>query len=179
MIENERNGCRFQIQGGSKMSKITEKIVKILSILCVIAITGLTLIVFIQVFSRFIKFSIPETEELARLLIVWLTFLGASLAVHEKMHLSVRYFVGLVSEKKQVMIDLFVHFVTLVFFVVLMVYGFKFTFLTMSTTSATLQLPMGLFYGVIPISSIFSIYFILLKILQLTSKNKQNGAKTV
>ena len=58
------------------MSKLTDGIVKVLSALCVIAITGLTAIVFIQVFSRFTKFSIPETEELARLLIVWLTFLG-------------------------------------------------------------------------------------------------------
>ena len=151
---------------------------KVLSALCVIAITGLTAIVFIQVFSRFIKFSIPETEELARLLIVWLTFLGTSLAIHEKMHLSVRYFVGLLSKEKQKIIDFSIHLITLLFFVVLMVYGFKFTWLTMSSTSATLQLPMGLFYGVIPISSIFSIYFILVKMVNMSSSSGKNGEAT-
>lgn len=160
------------------MTKLTDSIVKVLSALCVIAITGLTAIVFIQVFSRFIKFSIPETEELARLLIVWLTFLGSSLAIHEKMHLSVRYFVGLMSKEKQRIIDFSIYLITLLFFVALMVYGFKFTWLTMSSTSATLQLPMGLFYGVIPISSIFSIYFILVKMVNISSSSGKNGEAT-
>ena len=166
-------------KGGRGLSELTDKIVKVLSALCVIAITGLAAIVFIQVFSRFIKFSIPETEELARLLIVWLTFLGSSLAIHEKMHLSVRYFVGLVSKEKQKKIDFCIYLITLVFFFILMIYGFKFTWLTMSTTSATLQLPMGLFYGVIPISSIFSIYFILMKMLNLSSPGVKKGEATL
>lgn len=154
--------------------KITDKMVKVLSAFCVIAITGLTAIVFIQVFSRFIKVSIPETEELARLLIVWLTFFGSSLAIHEKMHLGVRYFVSLVSKEKQKVIDFCIHLIALFFFFILLIYGFKFTWLTMSTTSATLQLPMGLFYGVIPISSIFSIYFILMNMFNVSSPSMEN-----
>lgn len=157
------------------MATLTDKIVKVLSALCVIAITGLTAIVFIQVFSRFIKVSLPETEELARLLIVWLTFLGSSLAIHEKMHLSVRYFVGLLSKSKQQKIDYVIYLITFIFFGILMVYGFKFTWLTMSATSATLQLPMGLFYGVIPVSSIFSMYFILMNMLNISSPSVKNG----
>ena len=109
------------------LPKLTEKIVKVLSILCVFAITGLTVIVFVQVFSRFIKFSMPGTEELARLLIVWLTFLGTSLAIHQKMHLGVRYFVGLVSKNKQRAIDFVIHIIMILFFGILMIYGFKLT----------------------------------------------------
>jgi len=161
------------------LPKITENIVKVLSILCVIAITGLTVIVFVQVFSRFIKFSMPGTEELARLLIVWLTFLGTSLAIHQKMHLGVRYFVGLASKNKQRVIDFVIHIITIVFFGVLMVYGFKLTWSTMATTSATLQLPMGLFYGVIPISSVFSIYFIINNLLNPSSSSTKSGEATL
>ncbi|WP_172372142.1 TRAP transporter small permease [Sporosarcina jiandibaonis] len=161
------------------MPKLTENIVKILSILCVIAITGLTVIVFVQVFSRFIKFSMPGTEELARLLIVWLTFLGSSLAIHEKMHLGVRYFVSLVSENKQKKIDFFIHLIMMGFFFVLMIYGFKLTWSTMATTSATLQLPMGVFYGVIPVSAVFSIYFILMNMLNPTSSSPSSREATL
>ena len=161
------------------LPKLTEKIVKVLSILCVIAITGLTVIVFVQVFSRFIKFSMPGTEELARLLIVWLTFLGTSLAIHQKMHLGVRYFVSLVSKNKQRAIDFVIHIITILFFGILMVYGFKLTWSTMATTSSTLQLPMGLFYGVIPISSLFSIYFIINNMINYSSPGSKSGEATL
>ena len=144
---------------------VTENIVKLLSILCVITITGLTVIVFTQVFSRFISFSLPGTEELARLLVIWLTFLGSSLAIHEKMHLGVRYFVSLASEKYQRFIDLFIHILMIIFFSIISVYGFKLTMAAMDTTSSTLQLPMGLYYAVIPVSFVFSIYFVVIDIL--------------
>ena len=154
------------------MEKVTEKVVKILSILCVIAITGLTVIVFVQVFSRFIKISLPGTEELARLLIVWLTFLGSSLAIYEKMHLGVRYFVGLANEKNQKIIDFIIHLLTIGFFSILTIYGFKLVISTMATTSSTLHLPMGIFYGVIPISSVFSIYFVAINMLDPSRKTE-------
>lgn len=159
------------------LTKLTKNIVAFLSILCVIAITGLTIIVFVQVFSRFIKYSLPGTEELARLLIVWLTFLGTSLAIYEKMHLGVRYFVGLVSINKQKKIDFLIHMLMIVFFGVLVVYGFKLTMTTMATTSPALQLPMGFFYGVIPISSLFSIYFILVNMIN--PSNSRQGEATL
>lgn len=148
------------------LGKVTNIITKILSTLCFLTIAGLTIIVFLQVFSRFIEYSLPGTEELARLLVVWLTFLGTSLAIHEKMHLGVRYFVGLAREQNQKIIDFAIHILTIVFFGVLMIYGFKLTMATMATTSSTLQLPMGLFYGVIPLSSIFSIYYIIINMIK-------------
>ena len=148
------------------LANITSWIVKIITALCILVITGLTIIVFVQVFSRFIKYSLPGTEELARLLVIWLTFLGSSLAIHERMHLGVRYFVGLASEKFQKIIDRMIYVVTIGMFAVIAVYGFKLTMATMSTTSSTLQLPMGLFYIVIPISAVFSIYFIILNIIE-------------
>lgn len=148
------------------LDKVTNTITKVLSMLCFFTIAGLTIIVFLQVFSRFIKYSLPGTEELARLLVVWLTFLGTSLAIHEKMHLGVRYFVGLAREQNQKIIDFAIHILTIVFFGVLMIYGIKLTMATMATTSSTLELPMGLFYGVIPLSSIFSIYYIIMNMIK-------------
>ncbi|MDV2582174.1 TRAP transporter small permease [Alkalibacillus haloalkaliphilus] len=154
------------------LNKITKLFVKLLSALCIISIVGLTVIVFAQVISRMISFSLPGTEELARLLTVWLTFFGASLAIHEKLHLSVNYFVSLVKENVRIVIGLIVHALMLVFFAVLLFYGFKLTIHSMGTTSSTLQLPMGLYYMVIPISSIFSIYFIFVKMLDFFRKGE-------
>ncbi|MET3576158.1 TRAP transporter small permease [Bhargavaea ullalensis] len=148
------------------MDKLTNIIAKILTYLCIIAITGLAAIVLVQVVSRFIGVSIPATEELSRLLIVWLTFLGASLAIHEKMHLGVRYFVSLASVKNQKIIDTFIYILTVVLLVILAVYGFRLTSSAMSTLSPTMKMPMGIFYLAIPLSSVFSIYFVLMNILK-------------
>lgn len=150
--------------------KVTNFIVKFLYLLCIIAITGLTVIVFIQVFSRFIKYSLPGTEELARLFVVWLTFLGSSLAIHEKMHLAVNFFVGLTNEKNQKRIYVFVHLLMIGFFGILTFYGFNLTSSAMTTTSSTLQLPMGIFYAAIPLSAIFSLYFLVLNMLKPSIK---------
>ncbi len=147
------------------MQKLTDFIVKLLYWLCMIAITGLTVIVFVQVISRSIKVSLPGTEELARLLVVWLTFLGSSLAIHEKMHLAVNYFVGLTSKKIQRVMHTFVHILMIAFFCILLFYGTSLTVLAMGTTSSTIQMPMSIFYGSIPLSAIFSVYFLVLNML--------------
>ncbi len=152
------------------MQKLTDFIVKLLYWLCIIAITGLTAIVFLQVVSRTIKMSIPGTEELARLLVVWLTFLGSSLAIHEKMHLAVNYFVGLTSDKIQRVMYVFVHVLMIAFFCILLFYGTNLTVLALGTTSSTLQMPMSVFYGAIPLSAVFSLYFLVLQMLNPEKK---------
>ncbi|MFA1822770.1 TRAP transporter small permease [Virgibacillus oceani] len=141
--------------------KFKDIIAKILTYLCIIVITGLTVIVFVQVISRLIQFSFPGGEELARLLIVWLTFLGSSLAIHEKMHLAVNFFVKRAKEKSQKVIYFTVNVLMIIFFGIIVIYGFSLTMGAMSTTSSTLQMPMGLFYLPIPLSGLFSIYFIM------------------
>lgn len=152
--------------------KVTNFIVKILTFLCIAVITALTIVVFAQVLSRLFKYSLPGTEELSRLMIVWLTFLGTSLAIHEKMHLAVNFFVNMASSSLQKWIYFFVHVLTIIFFGILVVYGFKLTMSTMGTLSPALQLPMSLFYASIPVSSIFSIYFISTHMFESTGEGE-------
>src|SRR5690625_2111957 len=139
--------------------KLTKILVKLLTYLCIIVTIGFTLTVLAQVLARTMKYSMPGTEEVSRLLVVWLTFLGTSLAIHEKLHLSVGFFVKKAKEKYQKVIFLLVNILTLGFFVILAIYGFKLTMGTMGNPTPILQLPMGIFYASIPISSLFSIYF--------------------
>lgn len=147
-----------------------DKVVKLLSWICIILITGLTLIVFIQVVSRYIELPLAGTEELARFMVIWLTFFGSSLAIHEKIHLGVDFFVGLAKEKHQKIIQIGIHLLIIVFFSILAIYGTNLTILSMGTSSSALQLPMGLVYSAIPISSITSIYFLIINILEISKK---------
>lgn len=147
------------------MEKLATILAKILSYLCIIALALLSAIVLVQVVSRFFDVSLPATEELARLLIVWLTFLGSALAIHEKMHLGVRYFVNLASERYQRIIDTFIYVLVAVLLAILVFYGFSLSMTAMTTASATMRLPMAVFYLAIPVSSLFALYFIIVHIL--------------
>lgn len=142
-----------------KNAKLTRILVRFLGILCILVTVGFTLTVLTQVLTRAFKYSLPGTEEVARLLVVWLTFLGTSLAMHEKVHLSVSFFVKKFRGQYQKVIYLLVNLLTLGFFIILAVYGFKLTIATMDNPTPILQLPMGIFYASIPVSSLFSIYF--------------------
>ena len=143
----------------------TKKTVQLLSYFCMIAILGLTVIVATQVTARFFSISTPWAEELARFFLVWLTFLGSSLAIHEKLHLSVNYFVNMAPRRMRTGIGLLIYGLMITFFSILIVYGFRLSILSMNTSSSTLQWPMGLVYSVIPLSSILCIYFIIIRIM--------------
>ncbi|MFB9860754.1 TRAP transporter small permease [Salinicoccus siamensis] len=141
-------------------------LVKLLTWMCIITITLLTFIVLLQVVTRFFDYSLPGTEELSRLFIVWLTFLGSSLAIYEKMHLAVNYFVNKFKTKYRKIFYILVNALIIVFYAVLTFYGFKLSMSAMSQTSSTLQLPVGISYLAIPVSGLFSLYFI---VINLTS----------
>ena len=81
------------------LKKTTRWITHLLNWFCLIAMLGLALIVALQVVSRLLKISLPWTEELARFLLVWLTFLGCVLAIYRKSHLSVNFLVEMMPEK--------------------------------------------------------------------------------
>lgn len=145
---------------------IAKAIAKLLTLLCILAIGMLVIVVFTQVVSRMLNFSLPWTEELSRLTIVWLTFLGTSLAIYEKMHLAVTFFVKKANEKTQKGIYFFVHMLTIVFYGILVFYGFKLTASAAGNLSPTLQLSMSFFYAAIPVSSIFSLFFIVTQMFE-------------
>jgi TRAP-type transport system small permease protein len=142
--------------GGRPM--IAKFIVKVLYVTCAVVIGILALIVLTQVVSRFFNYSLPGTEELSRLFIVWMTFLGSSIAVYERGHLAVNFFVKKSNDK----IRPYLYLIVLgLFFLILTVYGFIFSYQSLDFTSSTLQLPMTIFYLAIPVSSLLSTYFII------------------
>src|SRR5699024_1078576 len=152
--------------------RLTKLIAEILTYICVLVTVSFTITVLTQVIARMISYSLPGTEEVSRLLIVWLTFLGTSLAIHKKMHLAVSFFVNLANDTLQKIIYLLVNVLTIIFFVILTVYGFNLTMETMSNPSPILHLPTGIYYASIPVSSLFSIYFTVTQIFESTGEGE-------
>lgn len=65
---------------------------KLINGLLVIILAAMSLVVAANVFCRFaLDFSLYWADELAQILLVWLTFIGAALAVKEKSHYALNF----------------------------------------------------------------------------------------
>lgn len=126
---------------------------------------GLTIVVLLQVISRHLEIPLTWADELARFLLIWLTFSGAALAIDYKMHLSVNFLVELATQSLKKKIKFFALLVIIFFQGVLVIFGFKLSIISMGNLSPTMQWSIGLVYLVLPITSAISIYLIIYRII--------------
>lgn len=155
--------------------KVKKVIVAIVTVAVVLIMTLLTATVLLQVITRAVGYSMPGTEEFSRLMIVWLTFLGSSLAFHEKMHLAVTFFVRRFKEEKRKYLQAAVNILIIAFYIIVIYFGFALSYTAMGSTSSTLQIPMSAFYLSIPVSGLFAIYFILTNIFENPVENEEGA----
>lgn len=136
-----------------------------LEIVVILAVAALTLDVLWGVFSRYILSEQSRwTEELARVLLIWVALLGTSVAFGVKGHLGVDFFVGLMDRGAQRIMRVVANLVVLWFALSVMVWGggvlVRDTF-QLEQMMMTLGIPKGAVYLALPISGLFiSLYCI-------------------
>lgn len=115
------------------------------------------------------------TEELATMLLIWVSLLGASVAFSEKGHLGVDYFVSKLPEKAKSAVEIIVYLLVAFFAAMLLIYGgWKLVALTLSTNqrSPALDVNMGHVYLALPISGLFIVLFSLEMIVEKLSPSR-------
>lgn len=140
-----------------------------------ILLGAMTLVVFAQVIFRLFKASLPWSEELARYMMIYLTFIGASIGVKRGSHIAVEALMGLVREKYQKYVSLLVVLLCMAFFVILVVFGSKVVGTTMSQLSPAMKVNMGLVYLAIPLSGLLMIIHSLNEIFEIFKKTSCKG----
>jgi TRAP-type C4-dicarboxylate transport system permease small subunit len=134
---------------------------RIVEMMLMVAMGLLVLDVLWGVVSRFILGSQSRfTEELATMLLIWVSLLGASLAYGSGQHLGVDYFVGKLHPDAQRLMKTIVSLVVMAFAASVMVYGGSVLFsrtLASGQVSPAMGLKMGYVYLVVPISGILFI----------------------
>lgn len=115
----------------------------------------MTVIVVSQVFARYIlNHSLFWSEELARCLLVWLTFLGASVAYYRSAHPGVDIFYARMSSRGKRVSRILVHIASLILFGVMVFCGIQFAHFIRAQTTPALGLPKWIVFAVIPLSGI-------------------------
>jgi TRAP-type C4-dicarboxylate transport system permease small subunit len=112
----------------------------------------LTIALALQVITRYV-FNEPLswTEEVSRHLFVWMVFFGASGAIRERSHVAIELLVTRLPRKVQLYTALLCNVMVLFFLGNLLYWGAKAVDRMWSLPTATLELPVGLVYLVIPL----------------------------
>jgi TRAP-type C4-dicarboxylate transport system permease small subunit len=129
-----------------------------------------------QVFSRFIlKDPSTITDEISSFSLIWLGLLGAAYATGKNLHLAIDLIPKKSVEKQKLIFEGIVQFSVFLFaFTVMIVGGIRLCILTFQfeQTSATLEIPLGYIYLVLPISGILICYYSANLFIKITNQQK-------
>lgn len=132
---------------------------RLLETLVMVVVAVLVLDVLLQVFTRFVLNKPSSwTEELAVFMLIWVSLLGAAVALGRGAHLGIDYFVGKLPERVRLATEVFVFFCVAAFSFLVMVLGgidLVRSTLELGQPSPALNVQMGHVYLAVPISGFF------------------------
>lgn len=115
----------------------------------VVLVAAMSLLIGVQIFMRYVmSASLSWSEELARYLFIWSTYLGVALAVRRDAHIRVTMFVTALPPGLQRAIRILTHLIFAGFAIFVMYYGWLMVERTFrfGQRSASLGIPMGFVY---------------------------------
>jgi len=118
-------------------------------------------IMFTQVVFRYVfNNSLSWSEELIRFLFVWLTFLGGALAINNKTHIAVEFFIELLPVKYLKYVKILNLVLITTFFASMVVIGWCWVYHSRGLQSSALGLPVNIvLYGALPLTSMLGVWY--------------------
>jgi TRAP-type C4-dicarboxylate transport system permease small subunit len=140
-------------QISEKLSLLSEKAVYYTLVVMMIV---MTLTVIVQVFLRYVfSFSLSWSEEVARYLMIWVAFLGGSLALQKGLHIGVELFLVRVSSRTRRWVAILSKMFVLIFLIYLTIGGLKITWAVRDQSSPALLFSMAYAYLSAPVGGFF------------------------
>ena len=112
---------------------------------------GLTAVVTLQIIARVFFEAFSWTEELSRYLLVWSTFLGASMGFKRGAHVAITFVVDQFSGRLRQWVSILIHALSILFFVVGIIYGIQMIHQQVYQISPAMGLSMRFVYLAIPL----------------------------
>jgi C4-dicarboxylate transporter DctQ subunit len=128
----------------------------------VAAIAAYTAIVLLQVIFRYVlNESLFWSEELVRYGLVWSVLLGSAVVAHDRAHVKIDLVGPMLGPRGMAATNLVARAATVAFCMILAVTGWQFVDRTIFQSSASLGVPMWLFYGAVPVGAALETWFTL------------------
>lgn len=142
---------------------------KVLGIACILIFAAMVVIGTYQIAVRYI-FNSPSTisEELLTYSFTWMALLAAALVFGKREHMRMGFLADKLSDENLKVLNIVLECITIVFALVVMVYGgVQITELSMTQKTASLGIPMGYIYLVVPISGVLIALYGVLNIVDI------------
>lgn len=139
----------------------------LLELLLWMILAAMSLVVAANVFCRFVlNDSLYWGDEVAQILLVWLTFLGAAVAVREDQHYSLNYFSRLLTGGKLRALNLFRDTATIAAIAVLLYYSAVVSWRVHDWIMPATEISRALVYGACPVGCVFMLYYALGRLIE-------------
>ena len=157
------------------MNTVKEKISKVVNIvhigsicLAMALLVGMALIIVVNVFMRYVLDSgIRWAEEVAKLLMVWFTFIGMAVGVKQGLHISLHLLPKKLPPKLEFALTLLKDLVTLVIAVVFFYFGIHLVKFTSSSIMPATEWPGSLLYLILPLAALLIFSEALMDLLRI------------
>lgn len=115
-------------------------------------------VVLLQVLMRYLfAYPNPWSEEVSRFCFIWVSLLGASLAVEHRAHFGFDQVTEALAPRARMVVEVCARAVVLVFSLLLIGTGIALMDLTMGERSPALNLPVALVYAAAPVSGVLMV----------------------
>ncbi|AQS94366.1 C4-dicarboxylate ABC transporter permease [Polaribacter sp. BM10] len=153
----------------AKIDSVLEKVVLFILLLMLVSVVW-------QVFSRFVlRAPSTITDEISSFSLIWLGLLGAAYAAGKNLHLAIDLISEDLVKRKQGFFNGVVFIsIALFAFTVMIIGGIRLVQLSFQfgQTSATLEIPLGIIYMIVPISGMLICYYSIDTLINLRKLNK-------
>lgn len=151
-----------------KIDKIFSKVVEIITFVGFIA---MVLLIFANVVGRFVfRMGITESEEIARILFVWLTYLGAILCFKSDGHVLVDILISFLHGTPRKIVDLISNVLVSGILALTFYHSLSLIRVNLGNMTPLTKIPLSLVEGIIPASMLIMLIINLYKMLQIVLK---------
>ena len=153
-----------------KLKRAGDRLDRILERLAVIMLALLVATIAFQVLYRFVivkivAFSFPFTEEFARYLLMWITYVVLGVCFKDGMHSGVSFLSSALPRKGKLVLFTLIRTAMLGFMGVVLVKGLQITSKSWNYTTPTLELPMAVLYLAVVVGAVLMLLQIILEML--------------
>jgi len=136
-------------------------------------------VITLQIVSRVFFDAVSWSEELARYLLVWTSFLGAAMAWQRGRHIAVDFVVDAMPGRLRLAVKAMAIVVSIAFFALIIHYGIRFMQMQSFQVSASLRIPIRYVFAVIPLTAVLMLYYSLLDLIELFSASARRQAEAI
>ncbi|MDQ0338287.1 TRAP-type C4-dicarboxylate transport system permease small subunit [Caldalkalibacillus uzonensis] len=168
------------------MKRILGFLDKTIDFFIVLMLVGIVVTITLQVAFRYIfQISAPWTEEVARFMFIYLTYIGAALAIREKSHIAIDILVERLPRMLRAAVHIIVQLAIIFFLSILLKGSWIMVESSTDVSSATMRwLSMSYVYLALFLGSVLMIFYSVLRVIEViketffTSNNSLNDSSS-